>query len=199
MLKILKPVSFTQSLFLFQLLIFHYKFLFSQENAVRENRLCTMHDGAGSEEWCSWCESIPQQSRQIQALRSLRCYPIRRAPHLGHRGMPPPESLCSGESVTLNGFITPTSCLSGGRHRASNHNEWIRISHLPVLHNHSRISMAQSHHPIVNHQRKLGGSSWASRGSHDKVLDLWQISGVLLSDKEKFSQHVHLNVQFYLP
>ena len=44
-----------------------------------------------------------------------------------------PERLWSGESVPLNGFVTHTSCLSRGRERTSNHNERIRVSHLPVL------------------------------------------------------------------
>ena len=57
-------------------------------------------------------------------------------------------------------FLTDSSQprLSGGRHRPYNRNQWIRVSHLPVLNNHSRISMAQSHHHSINHQRELGGS-----------------------------------------
>ena len=61
MIQLLKPASYTQFQFQFQVLIFHFKFLFSQENAVWENRLCTVPDIVGSEEWCCWCESIPQQ------------------------------------------------------------------------------------------------------------------------------------------
>ena len=55
--------------------------------------------------------------------------------------------------------------------------------------------MAQFHHPVINLQRELGGSSSGSRWSPDKVLDLWQISWVQVGDKEKCSQHVHLNAQ----
>ena len=103
--------------------------------------------------------------------------------------MTPPDTLWSGDSVPLYGFVTPASCLPRRRHRAFIQNEWIRVSHLPLLHNHSRISMAHAHHPIINHQRKLDGSSCGSRRSPDKVLDLRQIRRVMFGDKEKCGKH----------
>ena len=107
MIRILKPASYTQSLFLFQLLIFHFKFLYSQDNAMWENHLCTLPDGAGSEEWCSRCESIPQQRRQVIAVRSLRCYPKRCAPHFGHRGMPTTKGLWANQSIPRSRSADP--------------------------------------------------------------------------------------------
>ena len=199
MLQLLKPASYTQSLFLFQLPIFNFKFLFSQQNAVWENRLCTIPDGAGCEQWCSLCESIPQQSRQVQAIRSIGCQPIRRAPHLGHRVMPTTKGLWTSQSIPVSRFHRSTSHVSRGHHAASNKSKSIQVSPLSVLRDNQRMSMSQSYHLIINHQREIGGSPRGSRWSHDKLLGPLQFSRVLVGEKEECCQHVHLNARICLP
>ena len=84
-------------------------------------------------EWGSFCYSIPRLRRQVQTIRSLRCYPITRAPHLGHRGMPTIKGLSASQSRPLSTFRRSTSHVSRGHFAASHKTKRIRVSHLSVL------------------------------------------------------------------
>ena len=155
---------------IFKVHIFHFRFsnsnLLKLINAVWENHLCIVSAGAGYKQWCSRRWWVPLQHHQVQAIRSLWCHPNWRAPHIGYRWIPPIEGIWPNEDIRLNRLSWTSFGVARGDHGASNKKKRIKVSHLPIVPDDRRVSMAQYPNLILNHQRELGGSPRCSRRNH---------------------------------
>ena len=190
---------YPKSLFRFQLLSFHFEFLYSQVTLCLVSE-SIVHSVSPGLLWRMMLpvRIIPSATSTNRSHSILVCYTIRGAPHVGHRGIFTTAGLRASQSIPLPWFRRSASHLSRGNHGASYKIKRIRVSHLSLLHDHPRIGLAQPSHIIIDNQREPGGSPRGSQWRHDKVLSEWQIRWVLVGDKEKCSQNVDSNAWFSL-